>query len=732
LDCCLIAYGWTDPSMWFAALEVAIGLGFVIFVHELGHFAVAKMCGVKVEKFFLGFDIGGLKLFSFRWGETLYGIGILPLGGYVKMLGQEDNPAQLRKEIERAKLEAAGGSAQAEGAAASRADGTSGATAERGEYVEGGPADNGVSAEKLLYDPRSYLAKSVPQRMAIISAGVIMNMIFALVFAVIAFDLFGVKQTPTVVGGAWAGGAAWQAGIGSDDDILEVAGRKVHNFRQMTGEVINADLAEGHGIPLLIRRPGVKDPLEIIVKPEQLAGAPRIGVFGSWDLKLVNEKNILPVLPESAAANANGPFMPGDRIVRIGGQPIGSYGQLQDYLVAHADEDLTVTVARSKNASGKNAEGDEVEEVQISVPKSPMKQFGLIMEMGPIAAVQADSPAVKAGIQTGDLLKTVDGKPVADPMKLPDEFHKRAGAEVTLGLERQGKPLEVKVRLSSPRYSPSAVLDCPVAIPELGAAYYVLSTIVRVEPDSPAAKAGLQAGDRITKAKIVAPSAEQLAELHKKYPHEDMEQSEVTLPFKKDERNWPSFLMDLQGGLPGTTVDFTWQRGDKEMTGTAAPAPSKDWFDPHRGWKLEPLMFVQTAGSFSEALQLGTQETADATLLVYRTLHSVVGTNQISIRNFSGPWGIIQMALMQARLGLGNLLIFLTLLSANLAVINFLPIPVLDGGHLVLLIYEGIRGKPADERVQEILTWIGLIFILTLMIFVIALDFGLIARPGAH
>ena len=95
--------------MWIAALEVALGLGFVIFVHELGHFTVAKMCGVKVDKFFIGFDIGGLKLFSFRWGETLYGIGILPLGGYVKMLGQEDNPAQLRKEMERARQEASNG-----------------------------------------------------------------------------------------------------------------------------------------------------------------------------------------------------------------------------------------------------------------------------------------------------------------------------------------------------------------------------------------------------------------------------------------------------------------------------------------------------------------------------------------------------------------------------------------------------------------------------------------------
>ena len=109
-----------------------------------------------------------------------------------------------------------------------------------------------------------------------------------------------------------------------------------------------------------------------------------------------------------------------------------------------------------------------------------------------------------------------------------------------------------------------------------------------------------------------------------------------------------------------------------------------------------------------------------------------MGTKQISVRNFSGPWGIIKMALMQARLGFGNLLIFLTLLSANLAVINFLPIPVLDGGHMVLLLYEGIRGKPADERVQEILTWIGLIFILSLMIFVFGLDLGWIPRPGAH
>lgn len=84
---------WTVTALW-----VAGGLGFVVFVHELGHFLVAKACGVKCEKFYLGFDIGGWKLAKFQWGETEYGIGALPLGGYVKMLGQDDNPARAAEE----------------------------------------------------------------------------------------------------------------------------------------------------------------------------------------------------------------------------------------------------------------------------------------------------------------------------------------------------------------------------------------------------------------------------------------------------------------------------------------------------------------------------------------------------------------------------------------------------------------------------------------------------------
>lgn len=165
---------------------MALGLGAVIFVHELGHFLVAKACGVKCEKFYIGFDMFDFKignitlipraLFKYQWGETEYGIGIVPLGGYVKMLGQDDNPTKAAEERERSLL-------KKEDDASEGADGSG---------KNGGPArkdDALATPDEVELDPRSYQAKSVPQRMAIISAGVIMNLIFAVIFATTAYQM---------------------------------------------------------------------------------------------------------------------------------------------------------------------------------------------------------------------------------------------------------------------------------------------------------------------------------------------------------------------------------------------------------------------------------------------------------------------------------------------------------------------------------------------------------------
>jgi regulator of sigma E protease len=130
---------------------------------------------------------------------------------------------------------------------------------------------------------------------------------------------------------------------------------------------------------------------------------------------------------------------------------------------------------------------------------------------------------------------------------------------------------------------------------------------------------------------------------------------------------------------------------------------------------------IMRAGNLIEAMSLGWRETKHSMLAVYRFLHRLV-SGQVSPQLLGGPGTIAAVAGMSAKQGPATLLLFLTLLSANLAVINFLPIPVLDGGHMVFLILEGIFRRPVSEKVVIPLTWAGLFLILALMLFVIGLD----------
>ncbi len=120
---------------------------------------------------------------------------------------------------------------------------------------------------------------------------------------------------------------------------------------------------------------------------------------------------------------------------------------------------------------------------------------------------------------------------------------------------------------------------------------------------------------------------------------------------------------------------------------------------------------------------LGYRESKERFMEVLTVLWRLV-SGQLSLTNLAGPARIAYAAGAEASQGMGNLLIFLTFLSVNLAVINALPIPVLDGGHFFFLMLEGIRGKPVSEKWVIRLTFGGLIFLLTLMAFVFTMDIG--------
>ncbi len=522
----LIAFSLLNPADLLLAMQVALGIGMVIFVHELGHFAVAKWCGVKCEKFYLGFDIGGWKLFKFQWGETEYGIGVLPLGGYVKMLGQEDNPSRMAEELERAKLQ------QAEGDAA------------------GGQAPG--------FDPRSFLAKSVPQRMAIISAGVIMNVIFAFCLATYCYGALGVKQVPCTVGNVLPGEAAWRAGLRAGDKIVQIGEVKHPMFRDLQRDVNLGDNLES-GVKFVVQRPGTKEPLTFKVTPDRGPDrlAPMIGITGPRTRELAKP----PVSPASPLARLPDGFEPGDEIVAVNGKQVETALELEHELYNNPGA-ASITVNRKLN-------NDETKIFNIDIPAIPTRTLGLVMKFGKITAVQAGSPADQAGIQKGDRLLEIDGAPVdgeqpIDPAALPQQLAARAGETVSLVLDRGGKRIEIEAKLRKPLIDePPLIENHPQTIPALGLAYAIENTVAAVEPDSPAAKQKIKPGDEIIQAELVPPEdAKEKFEL-KREPETE------TLEFNDEKHNYPALFYSLQGSLPGTTVKLT-LKGDRKVTLAAA------------------------------------------------------------------------------------------------------------------------------------------------------------------
>jgi regulator of sigma E protease len=196
---------------------------------------------------------------------------------------------------------------------------------------------------------------------------------------------------------------------------------------------------------------------------------------------------------------------------------------------------------------------------------------------------------------------------------------------------------------------------------------------------------------------------------------------------ERDFFDWPR-LIDIVQFIPaGTEIELTVQHSDAEpRTLTLAPVTAEDAFTASRGFWFKPIERIRKAESFREQVRYGWDETSEALTMVFSFLKKIGG--QVPMSALGGPVTIARAAGYKAAEGISSLLIFLTMLSANLAVLNLLPIPLLDGGHLVFLAYEGIRGRPANEKFVVALHTIGFVFIVSLMLYVLALDLNLIPR----
>jgi membrane-associated protease RseP (regulator of RpoE activity) len=786
-----IYYKFGLEGMWTIA-KVAIGLGAVIFIHELGHFLVAKWCDVHVQTFSIGFG-PALPGCIYKWGETTYKIALFPLGGYVKMVG------------------------------------------------EGGENDEEDT------DPRSYKNKSVGQRMAIISAGVVMNILFGLVVFIIAFNI-GVHQTAPVVGVIETGGPAWQEGVRPGDRFLEVNGVKHPYFEDLKVAVMLSDA--GERVPFLFEAPG-RSQRSVTIEPRKTKGEnrPIIGLNPPAELKLPAERDldrpVGPVMRGSAAAAARAldlkpddtllaatnPILPGpaeaaardsitdldkhdpagdlaQRLLALAGKPVqvkvrragsdkeetitleaGSGFQFDDEIVGTSDPKAgspfqTAPLEKDpRDPSGRHLDYFEflnrlgrmadrpvviqvrrkgtpadAKPVNVFVPPAYHRVIaGARMVMGSVTALRKGSTAEAQGLKVDDVIVGValtdgkesvtfsltptEGERQLDPLRLPFDLRQWAG-------NRQDVRAAVKVRRMKD-HNPNAVeevtglewdgswgdqgslpmgVTSSLPISELGVAYQVKAQVAAVEPGSPAAKAGLRAEDFILSWNSL--QTPRKAGQEPKWPDKPVNLRPEDNPNGDPDPYWASAFYMMQ------TLDYDKIKLEVRHTDGPQPEtielelqpdptwPQLDSTRP-RGLRLIPYQDrLVRADNLGEAVQMGMRYTYRTIAQIYMSLKALVTQRVSATENLQGPIDIAYIAYKQAGADWADFLLLLGLISVNLAVVNFLPIPILDGGHMVFLIYEKLRGRPAGESVRLAANWFGLLVLASLMIFVVYLGFS--------
>lgn len=678
--------------------QIALGLGFVIFVHELGHFLAAKTFGVRCDKFYIGFDvpisIGPIKfprtLGKFTWGETEYGIGIIPLGGYVKMLGQDDDPRAQAAENEKIR--------------ASR------------------NVDSDEPAEIEL-DPRSYPAKPVWQRMIIISAGVVMNLIFAVILAGIAYG-FGVQYQPSVSGRAAAGSPTWEAGIQPGDKVMRYGDMEKDEpklrYRDFAMGVIiqGFDKESGKDVPPvdLVIENEAGERRELKVTPTNRLGSDdsvyRIG-FNPSNSPVVGSK---PYSQFSLLSTKEPDLQPKDRFVAVNGDklPIDErYGAIRGFELtrrfqANYRDPVKVTIERGDK--------EKPETLEVELPAVPVLTPGIGFAVGKVNCIQAGSAGEAAGIEVGDTITELNGEPIADALRLPAMVADLAGEEFELKLlTKSGEEKTVQLTApADPIFDSVAAAYGSLSLGGLGVAFDVSPEVTYVSEQS--AAAGVMVGDILKQHQWLATDEEK--ELAKGlFTSKAFDEKKID-----DQMNVAMlYAYDWQQMPEGAKLKYNFERDGKIQAVTLELAYQDDWFWSLRGVQLTEFLDTHTADSVSSAAMLGLRETRTRFGDVLRFLRLLV-TGKIGAKGVGGPLAIVSAANDEASFGVSRLFLFLTLLSANLAILNFLPIPALDGGHMVFLTAEAIMGKPVNEALQIRLTMIGVLGLLCLMAFVIFND----------
>jgi regulator of sigma E protease len=524
-------------------------IGVLIFVHEGGHFVMAKAFKVKVFTFSLGF---GPKLIGFRKGETLYKISAVPVGGYVKMLGEDPS-----------------------------------------EQID--PVDRG----------RAITDKPFWQRFLIIIGGPLMNAIFPL------FLHFGVGLTHAEV------------------------------------------------LP------------------------PEVGT-------------VIPGMPAFEAG-----MRPGDRIVAVDGEPVGSFSEMVRAIEPHPGRTLEFLVRRGDRELTLEVSPEPVTRTVLLTEKETVGIIGVMAPyLAPVIGVEkADTPAGRAGLATFDRIKSADGEEFERLIDLERVLIAAAGREVELVVERIRD--DIKPPFRDP-YEPLALvkqLEVPpgtTSLAQLGV-QDSLDFVAYVDADGAADAIGLERGDLLLSLDGKPYGTGQIWSAIDRQPDREHVLAWSRNGQRFEQRFKPEFIPAGEAGDLGIARDAY----DKGFWGFARTA------------EIEP---IENPSLVAGAIRYSWDETLNGMRMI-GVGFKLLFKGEVSLRTLGGPIMIGQLAGMAGQQGAGHFIWMMALISLNLALFNLLPIPVLDGGQLVFIGFEAIKRKPISRLVKERVMLVGLAMILVLLVF---------------
>jgi regulator of sigma E protease len=591
---------------------VAFGFGLIIFVHELGHFLVAKWAGVRVERFSLGF---GPRLVGFTRGDTEYRLSIVPLGGYVKLSGEQ-------------------------------------------------------SSRDKTPEPHDLVAKPPGVRAAIFAAGSVVNFFFTLPLLCCMY-LVGIEAAGPVVGYVRDPGAAAQAGLRVGDRVLAADGRAVAVWE----DIENAFKARpGETVALRVRRAGGGE--AALSVPATADGRPSF---------LAANRRAVGLVPEGTPAAAAG-LAPGDVILAVNGRAFDDdgaagerYAAFSEVWTLPAEKPVTLRVARGSGEKTLTVQAPDTKEALV---------LGMRIHMPAVLGeIQEGSPAEAAGLEAGDRVLTADGVRVRSWEHMVQMIRTSDGA-VAVEIERQAGA------------APRPVTVTPVGAfvglgPKQIGAKGAPPVVYAVEPGTPAAEAGIRPGDALVAVAGKKPVAD--AGIHRvlaAYPD-----VEVKVELLRD----------------GEPIEKTLR--SVKRTHASLGVPFGLAYVERVSYRLGFFGAARRAGSHFVGL-------CGQTAILLKGLFS----GGISPEHINGPTGIVAVSYKQAREGIGNLLSFLALISLNLSIVNMFPIPILDGGHILLLGVEKVLRRPLSERTVTVAQYVGLVVLLLVVVLATTNDIGLIGR----